>query len=160
MEKIAQEIVELLCMKGITLGTVESATGGLIANLLTDVPGSSDAFIGSIVSYSNDIKIKVVGVKAETIEKYGAVSHQVARQMAAGGRKVLGVDLCVADTGIAGPAGATPTKPVGLFYIGLSHAGGTFSRKHLFNGNRAENKMSAALAALEWVRDWLERAKY
>ncbi len=158
MEKIAQEIVHLLCMKGITLGTVESATGGLIANLLTDVPGSSDAFIGSIVSYSNDIKIKVVGVKAETIEKYGAVSHQVARQMAAGGRKVLGVDLCVADTGIAGPAGATPTKPVGLFYIGSSHAGGTFSRKHLFSGNRTENKMSAALAALEWVREWLERA--
>jgi nicotinamide-nucleotide amidase len=158
LEKIAQEIIELLCMKSLTIATVESATGGLIASLLTDVPGSSDAFIGSIVSYSNGIKVNVVGVKAGAIEKYGAVSSQVARQMASGGRKVLGVDICVADTGIAGPAGATPTKPVGLFYIGLSHSGGTFARKHLLHGNRAENKMGTALAALGWVREWLDKA--
>jgi nicotinamide-nucleotide amidase len=157
MENIAQELVNLLREKRLTLGVVESATGGLISHLITNVPGASDVYLGSITSYSNDVKIRVVGVKAATIEKYGAVSAQVARQMAAGGRKVLGVDICVADTGIAGPAGATPGKPVGLFYFGLSHAGGTFSRKHLFNGTREENKMSAAVAALGWVREWLSK---
>ena len=155
METLAKEIVVLLRKKHLTLGVVESATGGLISNLITNVPGASDVYLGSITSYSNDVKIKVVGVKAETIKKYGAVSAQVARQMAAGGRKVLGADICVADTGIAGPTGATPNKPVGLFFIGLSHAGGTFSRKHLFKGTREENKMSAALAALGWVREWV-----
>ncbi len=156
MENVAQEIVNLLREKGLTLGVVESATGGLISHLITNVPGASDVYLGSITSYSNDVKIRVVGVKAATIEKYGAVSPQVARQMAAGGRKVLGVDICVADTGIAGPAGATPNKPVGLFYIGLSHAGGINSRKHLFNGTREENKMFTALAALRWVREWVK----
>jgi nicotinamide-nucleotide amidase len=159
MKNIAQEIVNLLREKHLTLAVVESATGGLISHLITNVPGSSDVYLGSITSYSNDVKIKVVGVKAETIEKYGAVSPQVARQMAAGGRKVLGADICVADTGIAGPTGATPNKPVGLFYIGLSHKGGTLSRKHLFNGTREENKMFTALAALGWVREWVEGMK-
>ena len=157
MENIAQELVNLLREKRLTLGVVESATGGLISHLITNVPGASDVYLGSITSYSNDVKIRVVGVKAATIEKYGAVSAQVARQMAAGGRKVLGVDICVADTGIAGPTGATPTKPVGLFYIGLSHAGGINSRKHLFTGTREENKLSAALAALGWVGEWLSK---
>ena len=157
MKTLAQEIINLLREKHLTLAVVESATGGLISNLITNVHGASDVYLGSITSYSNDVKIKVVGVKAETIKKYGAVSAQVARQMAAGGRKILGADICVADTGIAGPTGATPNKPVGLFYIGLSHAGGTFSRKHLFKGTREENKMSAALAALGWVREWVDK---
>ena len=155
MDNPAQDLVNLLRQKGLTFGVVESATGGLISHLITNVPGASDVYLGSITSYSNEVKIRVVGVRAATIERYGAVSPQVARQMAAGGRKVLGADICVADTGIAGPKGATPNKPVGLFYIGLSHAGGTFSRKHLFNGTREENKMSAAMAALGWVREWL-----
>ena len=155
MKTLAQEIINLLREKHLTLAVVESATGGLISHLITNVPGASDVYLGSITSYSNDVKIKVVGVKAETIKKYGAVSAQVAKQMAAGGRKVLGADICVADTGIAGPTGATPNKPVGLFYIGLSHAGGTFSRKLLFKGTREENKMSVALAALEWIRKYI-----
>ncbi|HEX9897071.1 MAG TPA: CinA family protein [Dehalococcoidales bacterium] len=157
MENVAQELVNLLRKKGLTLGVVESATGGLISHLITNVPGSSDVYLGSITSYSNDVKIRVVGVKAETIEKHGAVSAQIAKQMAAGGRKVLGADICVADTGTAGPTGATPNKPVGLFYIGLSHAGGTFSRKHLFHGTREENKLFTALAALGWVGEWLSK---
>jgi len=159
METLAADIVRLLRTKGLTLAVVESATGGLISHLITNVPGSSDVYLGSITSYSNDVKIKVVGVKAETIAKYGAVSAQVARQMAAGGRKVLGADICVADTGIAGPTGATPSKPVGLFYIGLSHIGGTFSRKYLFKGTREENKMFTALAALSWVMEYLTDLK-
>jgi len=155
MKNPAPEIIEKLYQRGLTLGVVESATGGLISHLITNVPGCSDVYQGSITSYSNQVKINVVGVKAATIEKYGAVSAAVARQMAAGGRKVLGVDVCVADTGIAGPTGATPGKPVGLFYLGLSYAGGTFSRKQIFHGTREENKQSAALAALGWVGEWV-----
>ncbi|MDD5191032.1 MAG: CinA family protein [Dehalococcoidales bacterium] len=149
------EIIDLLRQKRLTIGTVESATGGLIANLLTNVPGSSDVFKGSVVAYSNEIKINVVGVKANTIDLHGAVSSQVAKEMAKGGRKVLNVDICLADTGIAGPGGATPGKPVGLFYLGLSDKRRASSRKHLFSGTREENKMSAALTALEWLLESL-----
>ena len=95
-------------------------------------------------------------MKEETLAKYGAVSSQVAEEMAAGGRKLLNVDICVADTGIAGPTGATPGKPVGLFYIGLSAASGTFSRKHVFTGTREQNKLAAAQTALGWVKEYLE----
>ncbi|MCX6003266.1 MAG: CinA family protein [Chloroflexi bacterium] len=152
---LAQGIIDLLRQKKLTLGVVESATGGLISHLITNVPFSSDVYQGSITAYSNDVKIRVVGVKEATIQKYGAASKQVAEEMAKGGRKMLGVDICIADTGIAGPGGATSGKPVGLFYIGLSHSGGTFSRKHLFNGIREDNKKSAANAALIWVGEYL-----
>lgn len=121
MGSIEQDIGNLLRQKGLTLGVVESATGGLISHLITNVPGSSDYYQGSVTAYSNEAKIKVVGVKEDTINKYGAVSSQVAEEMAQGGRKILSADICLADTGIAGPGGATPGKPVGLFYIGLSH---------------------------------------
>jgi nicotinamide-nucleotide amidase len=152
---LEQEIGDLLHRKGLTLGVVESATGGLISHLITNVPGSSDYYKGSVTAYSNENKIKVVGVKAGTIEKHGAVSHQVAEEMALGGRRLLAVDLCLADTGIAGPAGATPDKAVGLFYLGLSHQGGTSSQRHEFHGDREQNKRSAAEAALSWLKEYL-----
>jgi nicotinamide-nucleotide amidase len=94
-------------------------------------------------------------VKADTINKYGAVSYQVAEEMAQGGRKILATDICLADTGIAGPSGATPGKPVGLFYIGLSHQAGTYSQKHYFQGNREQNKRQATEAALGWLKEYL-----
>ncbi|OGO42780.1 MAG: damage-inducible protein CinA [Chloroflexi bacterium RBG_16_60_22] len=150
-----REIGELLRRKGLTLGAVESATGGLISHLITSVPGSSDYFKGSVTSYSNEVKIKLIGVRAETLERYGSVSPQVVEEMAAGGRKVLAVDICLADTGIAGPGGATPGKAVGLFYLGLAHRGGVSSRNHEFRGSRARNKRSAAEAALSWLREFL-----
>ena len=156
MSSLAGEIVDLLRRKGLTLGLVESATGGLISHLITNVPGSSDVYTGSVTSYSNDTKARIVGVSADSIEQYGAVSPQVAGEMAQGGRRVLNVDICVADTGIAGPGGATPEKPVGLFYIGLSHRGGTFNRKHVFSGDREANKRAAAETALTWLKEYLE----
>jgi len=156
MSTLAQDIVNLLCRKGLTLGVVESATGGLISHLVTNVPGSSNYYLGSITSYSNQAKIKIVGVSEDSINRYGAVSPQVAEEMARGGRKVLNADICVADTGIAGPTGATSEKPVGLFYIGLSHKNGTFNRKHTFTGSREENKHRAAEAALSWVKEYLK----
>ena len=150
-----QEIGDLLRRRGLTLGIVESATGGLISHLITNVPGSSDYYKGSVTAYSNETKIKVVGVKRDTIERYGAVSHQVAEEMALGGRKVLAADICLADTGIAGPSGASPGKPVGLFYLGLAHQGGTFSQRHELHGDREQNKRSAAEAALGWLKEYL-----
>ena len=155
MKDVAEEVVSLLRDRGLTLGAVESATGGLISHLVTNVPGSSECFMASITSYSNDAKTRLVGVNEESIARHGAVSATVAEEMAQGGRSVLRADICVADTGIAGPGGATPEKPVGLFYIGLSHQGGTLSRRHTFTGNRQENKRLAAEAALAWVREYL-----
>ena len=155
MSSIEQDIGKLLRKKGLTLGVVESATGGLISHSITNVPGSSAYYKGSVTAYSNEIKIKMVGVKAETINKYGAVSAQVAREMARGGHKILAADICLADTGIAGPGGAIPGKQVGLFYIGLSRRAGTYSRKHNFAGNREQNKRRAAEAALHWLKEYL-----
>lgn len=155
MVKSTAEIGKLLNENRLTLGTVESATGGLIASLITDISGSSDYYKGSIVSYSNEVKVKIVGVKPATLKKYGAVSSQTAEQMAAGGRDLLKVDICIADTGIAGPTGATAGKPVGLFYLGLSGPTGTSSRKHIFKGDREKNKKAAALTALKWLKEYL-----
>jgi len=139
----------------LTIGTVESATGGRIADRLTNVPGSSDYFKGSLVAYSNEAKIALVGVKKATLEKHGAVSEQSALEMARGGRKLLDVDICVSDTGIAGPAGGTPSKPVGLFYLGLAAEDTSFSQTHVFPGNREGNKLGAAEAVLDMLKRYL-----
>lgn len=152
---LEQEIGVLLRQKGLTLGLVESASGGLISHRITNVPGSSDYYKGSVTAYSNEVKSKVVGVSEDTINQYGAVSPQVAEEMAQGGRNILAADICLADTGIAGPSGATPGKPVGLFYIGLSHGERTYSRKHIFQGDREQNKQSAAEEALGWLKEYL-----
>ncbi len=159
MANLEQEISSLLRQKGLTLGIVESATGGLISHLITNVPGSSDYYKGSVTAYSNEVKIKVVGVKEATISQYGAVSWQVAEEMAEGGRKMLAADICLADTGIAGPGGATPGKSVGLFYIGLSHQAGIYSQKHNFQGDREQHKHLAAEAALTWLKEYLVSLK-
>lgn len=155
MTSVEKEAGQLLAQLGLTIGTVESATGGLISHRFTNVPGSSAYFKGAVVSYRNEIKTSVIGVKVETLEQYGAVSSQVAEAMAAGGRKLLGVDICLADTGIAGPGGSTPGKPVGLFYLGMATAEGVSYRRYRFQGSREENKWNAAEAALEWLKEWL-----
>jgi nicotinamide-nucleotide amidase len=153
--RLEEEIGDLLRQQGLTLGVVESATGGLISHRITNVPGSSDYYKGSVTAYSNEVKSAVVGVSQDTLMNYGAVSPQVAEEMAEGGKMLLGADICIADTGIAGPAGATPEKPVGLFYLGLSHGENTYSRKHNFQGDREQNKQSAAEAALSWLKEYL-----
>ena len=155
MKSLEKEVASLLREQGLTLGLVESATGGLISHLITNVPGSSEYYKGSVTAYNNQVKVSLVGVRAETIQRFGAVSARVAEEMAQGGRKVLDVDICLADTGIAGPGGATPGKPVGLFYIGLSHKAGNSSRRRAFAGDREQNKQSAAKAALSWLREYL-----
>jgi PncC family amidohydrolase len=144
--------------KSLTIGTVESATGGRIADRITNVPGSSDYFKGSVVAYSNEVKTALLGVKKATIENYGAVSEQTALEMAEGGRKLLDVDICVSDTGIAGPSGGTSEKPVGLFYLGLATKNENLSQKHVFPGSREENKRDAAEAALNMLKQYLLRS--
>jgi PncC family amidohydrolase len=142
--------------KLLTIGTVESATGGRISDKITNVPGSSDYFKGSIVSYSNEAKTDIVGIKKLTIRRYGAVSSRTAIEMAKGGRKLLKVDICLSDTGIAGPTGATPGKPIGLFYLGLSAQKSTMANEHHFHGSREENKQKAVEAALTMLKEYLE----
>jgi len=156
MAETARRIGQMLTEKGLTLGTVESASGGLIAKLITDIPGSSAWFRGAVVSYSNEVKVKLAGVDAATISQYGAVSPETAAEMAAGGRLALEADICLSDTGIAGPGGGSAEKPVGLFYFGLAHGGGTITKEHRFEGERTTNRESAAAAALQWLAEFLE----
>jgi PncC family amidohydrolase len=158
-EEIARLIREYHAKTGklLTIGTVELATGGRVADRITNVAGSSDYFKGSVVAYSNEVKTALLGVKSETLETYGAVSEQTALEMARGGMKLLDVDICVSDTGIAGPSGATPEKSVGLFYIGLAARDASLSQKHAFPGNREENKRDTAEAALSMLKRYLLR---
>jgi len=157
--EIARLIREYQAKTGtlLTIGTVESATGGRIADRITNVPGSSDYFRGSVVAYSNEAKTAVVGVKKATLENHGAVSEQTALEMARGGRRLLNVDICVSDTGIAGPGGGAPGKPVGLFYLGLAASDTSFGQKYIFTGDREKNKRDAAEAALNILKQYLLR---
>ena len=158
-DDIAQLLRECQAKTGklLTIGTVESATGGRISDKITNVPGSSDYYKGSIVSYSNEAKTEIVGVKKQTLKKHGAVSSETAIEMAKGGRKLLNVDICISDTGIAGPTGATPGKPVGLFYLGLSAKDTAIAKEHNFQGNREQNKQKAAETALTLLKEYLQK---
>jgi len=133
---------------GLTLGVAESCTGGLIGHRLTDIPGSSDSFVGSLVTYSNEAKTALLGVPEETIRQHGAVSAETARAMAEGVRKACRSDVGLSVTGIAGPTGGTPEKPVGLTYVGIAGAGPTAVEEHRLRGGRGMVKERAAQAAL------------
>lgn len=143
---------KLLGNNKLTIGIAESLTGGLVQDRLTNIPGSSTYFMGGIVSYSDEAKVKLLSVKRDTLAKNGAVSEEVAKEMAIGVRDIFHSDVGVSTTGIAGPTGATPRKPVGLVYIGLSYGSRTIAQKYQFAGNREINKMRSTQAALELVR--------
>ena len=147
MEKLLQELKS----KGLTLGSVESMTGGLFSAKFTEIPGSSAVFKGGIVTYSCEEKINIVGVKKETIEKYGVVSEQVAMEMAEKGRKLLNVDICVSVTGNAGPTTEPGGKPVGCFYVGISTKNETAVKAYQKSQKRNEVRNSAVLAMRDLV---------
>ncbi len=135
--------------KGWTLALGESCTGGLIAHRITDVPGSSDYFLGGIMAYSNPVKERLLGVNSETLQAVGAVSEETAREMAQGASQSIGSDVGISVTCIAGPGGGTDEKPVGLTYIGASTPDGEWVERHVFQGDRKSIKESAANASLE-----------
>jgi PncC family amidohydrolase len=141
--------------RGLSLGTAESCTGGLVAHVITEVPGSSDYFLGALVTYSNRIKTTLADVPAGVLEAHGAVSAQVAKAMAEGTRRRLGVDVAVAVTGVAGPDGGTEAKPVGLTYVAVADPAGDDVRRFVWDADRTDNKRLSAAAALGLILDRL-----
>jgi PncC family amidohydrolase len=146
----------LLRGQGLTLAVAESCTGGLVGHRITSVPGSSDYYRGSITAYACDVKEKLLHVRGETLASYGAVSAQTAREMARGVRHAIRADLGLSVTGIAGPSGGTPEKPVGLVYIALVAPDGEWVERHVWSGDRVENKARSADAVLDLLRRYLE----
>lgn len=136
----------------LSIGTVESLTSGLLAQHITSISGASDYFMGSLLTYSNDLKNRLCGVSVDAILNHGAVSEQVALEMAEKGRLKLGVDVCISTTGIAGPTGGTSEKPVGLVWVGLAFSGNSMARKFQFGDNRERNIQMTVLSALNWLR--------
>lgn len=153
---LEEEVLTLCQKKGLTLSTAESCTGGLIAEMLTDIPGASAVFMGGVVSYTNDVKINVLDVPQPLLSRFGAVSEQVARAMANGARDVLGSDLALSVTGLAGPDGDDRGNPVGLVYIGLAGENATPVRKYHFTGVRASIRQQAAMQALAFLKEYLK----
>ena len=151
-----EEVVgKLLVEKGLTVALAESCTGGLIAERLTSVPGSSRYLLGGIVAYSNAVKEKILGVSSKLLEQYGAVSEQTALAMAKGVREIIGADLGLSVTGIAGPDGGSPEKPVGLVYIGLTDGTVNLCSKFNFAGRRESVRLSTSNMALNMVKLYL-----
>jgi len=148
----AELVLDLLRDRGLTLGTAESCTGGLVAARITEIPGSSAVFLGSVVSYSDSVKRERLGVPDDVLAAHGAVSAETAAAMAAGARDALGVDVAVSITGVAGPDGGTEEKPVGLVYLHAVGPEGELSRKLDFPGDRETIRLRAAVAALHLVR--------
>jgi PncC family amidohydrolase len=159
LDENALEVVvgQLLTRRGLTLAVAESCTSGLVSHRITDVPGSSAYYQGSITAYSNEVKERVLHVRRDTLERYGAVSEQAAQEMAQGVRDVLRTDVGLAVTGIAGPDGGTPEKPVGLVYVALAAPDGAWVERYVWDGDRWENKARSAEAALDLLRRYLER---
>ena len=149
------ELLDLARERGLSLGTAESCTGGLVSACLTAVPGSSDVVRGGVVSYAVAVKRAVLGVSGEVLDDpaLGAVSRECAEQMAAGARRVLGCDVAVSVTGIAGPGGAEPGKPVGTVWFGVSAPCGASSRLELFAGGRDEVRHAAVRTAIRLLRE-------
>ena len=148
---------ELLRQRGLRLAVAESCTGGLIGHRLTNVAGSSTYYMGSVTAYAYEAKVRLLGVSWETLEQHGAVSPETVIEMARGVRTALAADIGLSVSGIAGPGGGTPEKPVGLTWIGLSSPWDEFARQFIWQGERIENKEHSAQAALQLLVDYLEQ---
>lgn len=150
--KLEEVVAELLRENKRTIAVAESLTGGLIASRLTDVPGSSAYLLEGVVAYANDAKVRALGVSTESLARHGAVSEPVARQMAEGVRKSAGADIGLATTGVAGPDGGSPEKPVGTLWLALADGAGTIAHRYQLMTDRARNKELASQLALDWIR--------
>jgi len=147
----------LLRQRGLKLATAESCTGGLVADHITDVPGSSDYFVGGVVAYAYEAKVALLHVSWDTLRLHGAVSRETVIEMARGVRTALGADIGVSVSGIAGPGGGLPEKPIGTTWFGLSALEGDWARRFAWDGDRRANKESSAQAALQFVLDYLDK---
>jgi PncC family amidohydrolase len=155
---IESQLGELLRERKLKLAVAESCTGGLLADRITDVPGSSDYFLGGIVAYAYEAKVALLGVSWDTLRAHGAVSRETVIEMARGARKALGADLAISLSGIAGPGGGLPDKPVGTTWIGLSGPSYDRADLHHFESDRRGNKILAAQAALEALLSLLQQS--
>lgn len=154
-ETLEESVVHLLARKGYTITTAESCTGGLLSGTIVNAAGASEVFNGGFVTYSNKFKKNFIGVKKTTLEKYGAVSEKVAKEMARGAQKEAKADVAISTTGIAGPDGGSPEKPVGLVYIGCAVKDKVYVEKYNFSGNRAKVRQNTVAAALSMVRKYV-----
>ena len=153
---IETQVGNLLRQRNLKLAVAESCTGGLIGDRITNVPGSSDYFVGGIIAYAYEAKVKLLGVSWDTLKAYGAVSRETVLEMAAGARRSLETDIAVSVSGIAGPAGGTPDKPVGTVWVGLVAPQGQWARLFRFKGDREQNKAAASDAALSLLLEYLQ----
>ncbi|MCG2784369.1 MAG: CinA family protein [Anaerolineae bacterium] len=158
MEPLEVTIAFFLRQWGLKLALAESCTGGLVADRITNVPGSSDYFLGGMVAYSYEAKVALLDVSWDTLQQHGAVSRETVIEMARGARKALGADLAVSVSGIAGPGGGMPGKPVGYTWFGLSSAEGDWARNFTWDGDRVANKVASAEAALQFLLDYLQKS--
>lgn len=154
LEEIVRSVGTLLESRGLTLCTAESCTGGLIASLVTDIPGSSAYFLGGVVAYSNEAKMRLLDVPERHLRRYGAVSAPVALAMARGACRLFSASIAVSATGIAGPGGGSPAKPVGLVYVAMIAPSMALCHRYLFPYDRAGNKRATAQKALELILRW------
>lgn len=154
-ESMELVVARLLSETGVTLATAESCTGGLISHKLTSIPGSSAYFLGGVTSYSNSLKKSLLNIQQEDLDNVGAVSEKVARDMAENVKKITNADLAISVTGIAGPSGGSPEKPVGTVYIGLTHSTATEVKKYKFSGDRHEIQEITAQTGLDLIRSYL-----
>ena len=148
LSSLSAKLVSALSAKGLTCATAESCTGGGVGSAITSVAGSSAVFLGGVISYSNEVKADVLGVSRDSLASVGAVSSEVAAQMATGARRVIGSDLAVSLTGIAGPGGGSAEKPVGLVWFGLATSKGVTTQSRIFPGDRAAIRLAAIAHAL------------
>ena len=155
---LSEQLGGLLRSKGLLMGTAESCTGGRIANMVTLVAGCSEYFVGGVVSYTNEVKHNVLGVSEDSLRLHGAVSREVVEQMAQGAIRTLGCDCSVATSGVAGPGGGSPEKPVGTVWIAAALKEQVVSHCYHFGTVRAENIQSAADAALTMLLELLQKS--
>jgi PncC family amidohydrolase len=148
----------LLTRRNFHLAVAESCTGGLVGHRITNVPGSSDYYLGSVTAYAYEAKVRILGVSWDTLQKYGAVSQETVLEMARGVRAALGAEIGMSVSGIAGPGGGLPEKPVGTTWIGLSTAGHEQAWHFIWSGDRLENKELSAEMTLRLLVEYLSRA--
>jgi PncC family amidohydrolase len=155
-EALEVTVGKLLTQRGLTLALAESCTGGLVSHRLTEVPGSSVYFRGAVVAYANEAKQQLLGVRQDTLDAHGAVSAEAALEMAQGARRALGTDVGLSVTGIAGPGGAMPGKPVGLVFVALAAQDDERCERHVWEDDRSGNKALSAQAALVLLCQYLD----